>query len=173
MPDALGDGMDRAEKDLDMPGRGEDSGKDFTKGVGDGVDDESRRRNPFSKLLDSFKGMFPKFGDATREELPDIIDTSFKDATADVDVGDQGVDVGGLFAKGIRKGVQTETKKKNPFKSLFTTFTGTLQKFVSSGGGMPGGAFGWATALGLPGIGGIAKLIAGYAGGIVAVLGNV
>src|SRR5215510_801786 len=164
LPDALGGGMDKAQGDVDFEGRGEDSGVQFATGTREGVEQESRRRNPFSALGDALKRAFSGFGDQ-RDELGQSLQASITDATDNIDLTDAGKKVVTSF----RKGVDTERKKRNPFSGLLNSVEGVFDKLTA----FPSGKFAWATVLGLPAIAGVAKLIAGIGGGLVSILANI
>jgi TM2 domain-containing membrane protein YozV len=156
--------MDKAQSDIDFEGRGEDSGVQFATGTREGVEQESRRRNPFSALGDALKRAFSGFGDQ-RDELGASLQSSITDATDNIDLSDAGEKVVTSF----RKGVDKERKRRNPFSGLLNSVEGVFDKLTA----FPSGKFAWATVLGLPAIGGAAKLIAGVGGGLVSILANV
>ena len=121
MPDALAGAMDKAQKDLDASGRGEDTGKDFAAGTRKGVDDESKKGGgPFRGLLASRsrrsggKLQPEEAGQETGKDYGEGLSDSMRAAFAKAS---DGIDFDALSKKqvdALRRGFQKEYDRDNP-----------------------------------------------------------
>jgi hypothetical protein len=105
--EALGD------KEIDKSS--EDAGGRISQNIRKGHEDENKKRNPFSSLLDSLR----KIGKDTRSELPSFLDSPELDSKSE--------ETGSRISRGIRKGHDKENDKRNPFMSLLDKMDGALK----------------------------------------------
>jgi hypothetical protein len=157
MKGSLGDSVSEALDSPEIDKASEDTGKRVSENVKKGHEDENKKRNPFSSLVDSLTNIGKKF------KFPGL-----KKAIDDSDIDTESEGAGHRMASGIRKGVDDENDKKNPFKSLIDS----LEKVTKMLPGLPGGksilAFLLPDALGAAG-----TLLQAALAPALAILGNI
>ena len=138
MADGVADSLDTPE----IHKASKDGGAGVAKDVAEGVEDENKRKNPFSSMLDAlkklnFKGAFKdKFGDL--DPLGDI----------DLDTGDLNRKFGRAgeeSAESYSDGVDREHRRRNPFSGLLASIKKWMPKIsleFDKGGEDAGNAFG-------------------------------
>lgn len=126
MADGVGDALDSPE----LHKAAEKGGGGVAKDVSKGIDDENKRRNPFTSLLDALdrldvdkptRDKFSHLGDTLRDSFDDA-DLNFDFDLPDLDR--KGEEAGRRVSQATKKGFDDEHKKNSPFDK----FAASLKK---------------------------------------------
>jgi phage-related protein len=152
-PDGVGKQVTNAWDPPDASKRIGGAGEEHTKAYSEGVDKETKRRNPFQALRDAFS--------RNSEDMRTDVD---RDSGLNEAFAAKGAKLGESLVDGTRKGVDKETKKKSPFEKLESAFEKTIGRFK-----VP--AIAWKVLLAPQALRAIAPVISGALAGITAALG--